>query len=72
MIESRVATVVIQAAGSSIGASWRVRRSERLLGHVLGLRDAAQHPVRHAEAVPPQRLELHVVHASMTADDGRM
>ena len=31
---------------------------ERLLGHVLGLRDAAEHPVRHAEAVPPQRLEL--------------
>ena len=26
LIESRVATVVIQAAGSSIGPSWRVRR----------------------------------------------
>ena len=26
LIESRVATVVIQAAGSSIGSSWRVRR----------------------------------------------
>jgi hypothetical protein len=31
---------------------------ERLLGHVLGLRDAAKHPVRHANAVPPERLEV--------------
>ena len=35
---------------------------ERLLGHVLGLRDAAEHPVGHAEAVPPQRLELAIAH----------
>ena len=36
---------------------------QRLLGHVLSLRDAAEHPLGHAEAVLPQRLEL--------ANDGR-
>ena len=35
---------------------------QRLLGDVLGLRDAAQHPVGHAEAVPPQGLELFIAH----------
>ena len=35
---------------------------QRLLGDVLGLRDAAEHPVRDAEAVAPQRLELRRAH----------
>src|SRR3954451_6377581 len=35
---------------------------KRLLRHVLGLGDAAEHPVGHAEAVPPQALELVVGH----------
>ena len=38
-----------------------------LLGHVLGLRDAPEHPVRHAEAVLPQRLELPIAHRRPTS-----
>ena len=45
--------------GGLVDRAFLARQAQqRLLGHVLGLRDAAEHPVRHAEAVSPQRLEL--------------
>ena len=31
---------------------------KRLLDHILGLRDTTQHPICHAEAVTPKRLQL--------------
>ena len=62
MIDSRVATVVTQAAGSSIGAFLARQAQERLLRHILGFRDAAEHPVGHAEAVPSQLLQLAIAH----------
>ena len=49
--------------GGLVDRAFLARQAQqRLLGHVLGLRDAAEHPVRHAEAVSPQRLELPVAH----------
>ena len=58
-MESLVAAVVIHAAGSSI-SSWLFHPQHRLLRHVLRLADAAQHPVRHPEAAPPDRLQLFI------------
>ena len=66
LIDSRVATVVIHAAGSSISSFLAGQAQQRLLGDVLGLRHAAEHPVGHAEPVPAKRLEIHVFHVCHT------